>query len=456
MAPGALSGLLRNALALAVSTLLAVGALEVAVRAFDLFSDARAAAPAPGAPEGEKPGAYRSLFKTQVHPFRGWSFRPGTDISEGLALLSQRRGRGEGPSAWALERSRVNQFGFFSAIEDYRTLEEERYVVAVFGGSVAGAVVTSGGPALVAALESRFPELAGRVVVVSLAAPAYKQPQQLIVLMEMALLGVPLDLVVNLDGFNEADAGRRDAREGFHPLYPSRRQYELSVGLAERVPSDEAILGAAAVLTEKRAEREILDWSADSGLARSSQLVRAAAGALALRHRARAHTLEALLQASVARDRRGASGGLLDAPCLGPDGDCRALVAELWANASLLMHAVAREMGAEYVHVLQPNQYVEGSKPLSDEERRLAWTPESEKARNAREGYPFLQERGAFLRGRGVAFHDLTGLFAETPESVYLDPCCHYNARGNARVAEAIAGRVLGPRSAESPGIPQL
>lgn len=446
--------LLRLLAVLAVSLAVGVGVLEAAIRLLDLFPEARAVTPEPGDARERHAGAYQELFKTQVHPYRGWSFRPGTDISEGLGLLAERAGRSEGPSDWALERSRVNQFGFFSAIDDYRELDPSQYVVAVLGGSVAGAVVTSGGPAFVAALEERFPELRGRVVLMSLAAPAYKQPQQLIALMEMALLDVPIDLVINLDGFNEVDAGLRDARDGFHPLYPSRRQYALTVGLAERSPSDDALLGAAEVVRERRAERAALAWLSQGplhGVWGRSALVRAAAGGLALRHRNRALRLEAELQARSARETGALAAPNLSAPCLGPQGDCTELVASLWANASRLMAAISREMGAEYLHALQPNQYVEGSKPLSESERARAYAPESEKARNARAGYPALRARGEALRAEGVAFHDLTGLFADTIETIYLDPCCHYNATGNARVGEALARLVRGPDAPRDP-----
>lgn len=444
--------LVRLAAAALFSLLVAAVVVEVAIRSLDLFSEARGLAPEPTPADEERPGAYRSLFKTQVHPYRGWTFRPGTDISEGMALLAE-RGRSEEPSEWALARSRVNAFGFFSAVDDYRSLPTSHYVVAVLGGSVAGAVVSSGGPALVAALEERFPE-AGPIELVSLAAPAYKQPQQLIVLMEMALLDVPIDLVINLDGFNEVDAGRRDARDGFHPLYPSQRQYALSVGLTRRAPSDDAILGAARVLGERRAERDLLEWISASPLGHS-QLLRAAAGARALRHRTRARELEGELQQRTAQGDRDLSAPGLGAACLGPDGDCTELVADLWANASRLTAAVAQQMGAEYLHLLQPNQYVEGSKPLSDQERATAFAPHTEKARSAREGYPILRQRGQALRAEGVAFHDLSGLFSDTEETVYLDTCCHYNAFGNARVARAIAGLVAGP-GAKTREIPQL
>ena len=42
----------------------------------------------------------------------------------------------------------------------------------------------------------------------------YKQPQQLAALSEALLLGVPLDVVVNIDGYNEVALGKSDAQRG--------------------------------------------------------------------------------------------------------------------------------------------------------------------------------------------------------------------------------------------------
>ena len=47
-------------------------------------------------------------------------------------------------------------------------------------------------------------------------------------------------------------------------------------------------------------------------------------------------------------------------------------------------------------------------------------------------------EEGRELAGRGIAFHDLTGLFAGHPEPLYWDSCCHYNLEGNRLLGEAI------------------
>jgi hypothetical protein len=76
------------------------------------------------------------------------------------------------------------------------------------------------------------------------------------------------------------------------------------------------------------------------------------------------------------------------------------------------------------------------------------WAPYAERA------YPLLREAGRELRQAGVRFHDLTQVFAGVEEPLYVDDCCHVNARGNALLAEAIARAILEDAAGASPSEP--
>jgi hypothetical protein len=115
------------------------------------------------------------------------------------------------------------------------------------------------------------------------------------------------------------------------------------------------------------------------------------------------------------------------------------------------MHDLAAARGIAYAHFLQPNQYVPGSKPLSGEERRTGFREDHPYRAVVVEGWPHMRAAGAELRAAGVAFHDLTGLFTERRETLYVDDCCHLNPRGNELLGEAI-GRALAAQLTESAG----
>jgi len=106
------------------------------------------------------------------------------------------------------------------------------------------------------------------------------------------------------------------------------------------------------------------------------------------------------------------------------------------------MHSLCEGMGIRYVHILQPNQYVPGSKPMGPAERALAFDPEHQYLRPAAQGYAILLAAGRDLNGRGVRFHDLIGMFSEVTEPVYNDTCCHFNELGNRMLATEIGRRI--------------
>lgn len=57
-------------------------------------------------------------------------------------------------------------------------------------------------------------------------------------------------------------------------------------------------------------------------------------------------------------------------------------------------------------------------------------------------GYAYLVERGRALRDAGVAFFDLTEVFRDHREPLYVDDCCHYNDEGYRILTRAI-GRAV-------------
>lgn len=415
---------------------LAVGValLEVAVRVLGL--PAVAASPW-SADAREQEARNGPALQNLVHPFVGWSRRPG-------ALAPWLFWTGAIPIApdgdigtWANQNSRANAFGYFSSIEDYAALEPDRFVVGVFGGSVADQLAGLAGDALAARLERRVGERIAPVAVINLAAGGYKQPQQAISLLEMILLGVPFDLVVNLDGFNEVVLGVGDALLGHHPMLPSRRHWSLTVELAEALPSEERLELAGRVVGSRRRARAIARAVEGSALLRHSALARVVASRAAGWWWARAERLEEGLQRLAAAP--GANPlATLPAACLERRDGCVDLVADVWERSSLLMQRLAQESRAHYLHVLQPNFHAAEGKPLSPEERASMRRATPEQMLVPR-GYPELRRRGERLRASGVAFHDLTDVFQAERTTLYVDACCHFNLRGNRILAERIA-----------------
>ncbi len=116
--------------------------------------------------------------------------------------------------------------------------------------------------------------------------------------------------------------------------------------------------------------------------------------------------------------------------------------ADLWARASILMNSMAREAGATYIHILQPNQYF-SEHTFSHREKEIALSDQSPYRRFIDHGYKRLLARESTLRSQGVNFFSATNIFDDTSEIVYADSCCHYNDLGNQILAHFIAKKII-------------
>jgi hypothetical protein len=421
----------KNLLVGLVATFGCLGLAELGVRGLDGFAEERAATRT-HAPLPSVDAAPQSRFL--LHPFLAYAGNP----LFGRGMISEQGLRHTfpgAPSEYYLRNSRINRHGFPSEHPDYLG-DPEGFHVGIFGGSVAEQLATVGGEALIAAIEESKPELRGRVQIFNAAIGGYKQPQQLIALVLLSLQGVRFDIVVNLDGFNEVALSGADAGMHYNPLFPSRRHYLLMMNLdrdADSIERYAEVIGTRRRIDEWRA-------AADRWLAGRSELVRSAIGRVVLGLEARADRAEQELQ-----QRAAPPPGLAawEPECLRSSAKCWDLIADVWQSSSLEMAAISHQIGARYLHVLQPNQYDEGSKPLSPREREIAWQPDGEWPAGVRRGYPLLRERIPEMRERGVEVLDLSRLFAGVSEDLYSDPCCHYNLRGNELLARAVAGAIL-------------
>jgi hypothetical protein len=264
----------------------------------------------------------------------------------------------------------------------------------------------------------------------------YKQPQQLMALTYALSLGERIDLAINLDGFNEVALPiTENLKEGVNPFYP--RGWSARVAGA---PSIEGlrIIGRITLAKDERLRRtrlcasRPLAWSATCHLLWST-----------LDRRLARHVFEE----EQALARLGPHGRSFLAR--GPAFDdlprpqvCR-LLADHWARASTLMFDLARARRVPYMHFLQPNQYLPGSKPMSREERLVAISSGHPFQSAIEDCYPLLIAAGKALAAQGIPFHDLTGLFAGHPEPLYSDVCCHYTREGNRLVASTIGKRAV-------------
>ena len=320
----------------------------------------------------------------------------------------------------------------FYAVEEGEAPAEGHTVVGIFGGSVA----TAASFAARESLARRLKALLGRPVAFrSRALGGFKQPQQLLALTYSLSLGERYDVVINLDGFNEVALPMLLNRlDDVYPFYPRDWRSQVA-GIDD--PARRLQLGSLALEEATRKGRA-------AGF--EIRLLRAFAPwnllwqALDRRAERRIGVLQETLAMGPSAGRSYRDNG--------PPWDysnhrqaVQVLVTQ-WAAASLQMHRLCEANGIRYLHFLQPNQYVPGSKRLHPAEERIGVTSRPRYGRFVAMGWPYLQEQGEALRHQGVDFVDLTMLFADVEAPIYRDDCCHINERGHRILGEALADGV--------------
>ena len=311
-----------------------------------------------------------------------------------------------------------------------RRRREDTVIVGLLGGSVARDVQ----PFLERALRRYFAanDLSRWPVVLDFATDGTKQPQQALIVAHILLLGGEFDLIINMDGRNETVSVMRNYFEGsvfpFFPLWWNNRagltaEEILLAGRIAVLRREQARLAAAGATSPRR-------WSAVFGLVNRWRQERATAEIIRLNHEL------ATAKSAYNLERYGPRSWLEEERELLP------AAARFWHRSSAMLARLAELSGAEYYYFLQPNQYVPDSKPLSAAERELAYDPRSAEKRSVERGYPLLRAFSRDLQSQGVNYFDLTGIFADHPETLYRDVCCHLNYRGNELLAAEMVQRM--------------
>ena len=322
-------------------------------------------------------------------------------------------------------------------------------VVGLLGGSLAEELH----PFLQDALNRHFADhnLPRQPRVVRLAVGGAKQPQQTMILTHTLLLGGEFDLLVNLDGFNEIifSAGW-NPRDAVFPFFPTEWDKQVSLTSAEFL-----LAGRIGALRREQArltaagETPILRGSAVFGLINRYQREKNAAEIIRLNHQLAATATPDQPAAPAATappadppatpytlEKHGPRGWPTTEKSLWP------AAAAAWYRGAVTLNRLAQLAGADYYHFLQPNQYVPDSKPLSPEELTSAYDADSQTRAFIEQGYPLLTAFNQDLQNQGLNYFDLTEIFADHPETLYRDVCCHLNYRGNELLAAAMTQRM--------------
>src|SRR5712691_4463581 len=226
----------------------------------------------------------------------------------------------------------------------------DHVVIAVVGGPFADLFTEEGLPHLISRL-GELPAFRGKTLVpLNAAVGGYKQPQQIMTVAYLLSLGEQLDILINLDGFNDVVLHpTENAPAGVSPAYPRRWHHRVEGML----PGGALRLMLQRVLLEQRR----------AGLAETFSR-------FPWRDLNTANFVYAALDRDVERQLVETDGKLVSeerratAPAVatGPriafkdDVEMLAYLAGLWRRSSRMLQDIATGHGIRYYHFLQPNQ----------------------------------------------------------------------------------------------------
>lgn len=112
----------------------------------------------------------------------------------------------------------------------------------------------------------------------------------------------------------------------------------------------------------------------------------------------------------------------------------------VWKKYQVLSALIARSRNLPYFSFVQPNQYLKGSKPLSSREIQNFINPAWAAFLNPR--MKMLSEAADELAKSGLPVKNAMWIFKNELQDIYIDSCCHFNDLGNKILENAILDEI--------------
>jgi len=364
----------------------------------------------------------------ELHPYFGFVDKPSLYISQ--------------------IQQTTNNYGFpISKNYPLEKTNRNQFFVGIFGGSVAQIFCFNEfeDHTLASALK-QIPGLRDKeIVILPFAVGSYKQPQQLLILDYFLSIGQQLDMVVNIDGLNDAAISYWNNKHGLEIYMPASYLVVPLVDLANKdLSSDELSLTLELLQSKDRLRNSVarlrschtatcdtLSWLYLQYLSHQYSQKLARFNSLS-----RGQSEDSIVYLNRVKD---------------PVEDSEVLekIVNNWADSSLMIREQLSARNILYFHIVQPNQYYPTRKQFSEEEKRTAINEQSEFKESVSKLYPRFLSRIDFLRGHGVNVFSAVRVFDDVKGPVYLDNCCHYNKVGNQVLAAFVSQTIVGALNKE-------
>ncbi|NJK68925.1 MAG: hypothetical protein HC789_00380 [Microcoleus sp. CSU_2_2] len=360
----------------------------------------------------------------RFHPFFGFIQKPSPDFRPGF---------------------KVNNYGFISPY-DYplKKTNKNQFFIGVFGGSVASdyAIFQVQNKILPNYLK-QLPGLKDKeFVILSFATGGYKQPQQLLILNYFLALGQELDMVINIDGFNEVALSNLNNQNKIDLAMPSVQHIQPLTSIANNSLSPKAMMAMVRIQENKTRINEGLESLPHCTLAVCDALTSVYIQNLVNNYRKDVIKFEQE-RGKKQKDDGGSIIYVNPNKSILTDSVAFDRMAWNWAKSSIFMNKVLSASKVPYFHVLQPNQYYQTKKVFSAAEKQIAFNQDTPYAQAVELGYPALFKKFPNLKKNNIDILNGVNIFDQTKEAVYVDSCCHYNKVGEAIFSDYVGSSIL-------------
>lgn len=358
----------------------------------------------------------------RFHPVFGFIQKPSADFRPGF---------------------KVNNYGFISPY-DYplKKTKNNQFFIGVFGGSVASdyAIFQVQNQILPKYLK-QLPGLKDKeFVILSFATGGYKQPQQLLILNYFLALGQELDMVVNIDGFNEVALANLNNKNKVDLAMPSIQHIWPLANFANNSLSTKAMEATLRIQENKTRINQGLSSLQHCSLAACDALISVYVQNLVNNYKTDVIKFE---EERTKQQKNDSVIYINTNKSVLEDSLAYEEMAWNWAKSSIFMHKVLSASNVPYFHILQPNQYYQTKRVFGEAEKQIAFNKETPYAKSVQIGYPALFKKFPNLEKNNINILNAVNVFDRTKEAVYVDSCCHYNQAGEVVFSNYVGSSIL-------------
>ncbi|MBD0310141.1 MAG: hypothetical protein ICV80_19150, partial [Microcoleus sp. T1-bin1] len=277
----------------------------------------------------------------RLHPFFGYVMKPGAFTNEKLKL-------------------KVNKHGFFSLYEyPFVKTNKNQVIIGVFGGSVANNFAVD--EYITRRLSNKlkaYPEFANKeIIVLNFGNGGYKQPQQLLVLNYFLALGQELDLVINIDGFNEVALSNLNNKAQVEIGMPSVQHIQPLTGLANNTLSPFAMSSIVQINENKKQLKAGIDKLQTCQLALCHAVTSLEVKQLVNNYQQAVVKYDSQVKQSNLDTANSSIVYIPKADSVFEDAAAFDKMASMWYKSSIGMNQILSSRNIKYFHFIQPNQY---------------------------------------------------------------------------------------------------